>query len=226
MYFWFTKMDVYKWYPIFFEGHHLVATVLCAGSPAKPLPPAAVEPVGGGGAEALAETQPGTPQPDMERQVDQDSDVAPTQELKAPEPVPEPDTNSTQLECDKVDASKALGVTAGPEHEPKPSKRKPNPDWNTTDATGDDSVYASASIPPQELTERAIYMRLHRVFKKRKDGTFILDDEWNKAWLDVDGGGRESLYAIFEKVGYDRDRFLENHSVCSIYWCFRKTKQQ
>ena len=64
------------------------------------------------------------------------------------------------------------------------------------------------SVPPEELSTKAIYMRVHRVFKKRKDGTFQLDDRWNKAWADVEGGGRDEVYSIFEKVGYQRDRVV------------------
>ena len=173
----------------------------------------------GGGAEALAETQPGSPKPnmdmDMETQVDQKSDGGNAQQEKSPEVEPVPGKNSNQLAGDTENSNVNInpGVTKSPEHQPNVAKRKPSPQWDHTVDTGDDSVFASTSAPPAELSERAIYMRLHRVFKKRKDGTFILDDEWNKAWLDTDGGGRESLYAIFEKVGYDRDRFPENNIV-------------
>lgn len=166
----------------------------------------------GGGAEALAETQPGSPKPDMgnmETQVDQKSDGGNAREGKSPEVEPVPGKNSNQLgrDTENSNVNTNPGVTISPEHEPTVAKRK-----HTVD-TGDDSLFAAASTPPAELSERAIYMRIHRVFKKRKDGTFILDDEWNKAWLDTDGGGRDSLYAIFEKVGYDRDRFPENDVV-------------
>lgn len=71
----------------------------------------------------------------------------------------------------------------------------------------EDNVFASMSEPPQVLTDHAIYCRLRRIFKKKKDGTFVLDDRWNKAWLDIHGGGRDSLYSMFEKCAYKPDWF-------------------
>lgn len=71
----------------------------------------------------------------------------------------------------------------------------------------DPELYVAMSVPPEVLSEKAIYMRINRVFKRRQDGTYILDDKWNKAWSDVDGGGRDEIYSMFEKVGYQRDRF-------------------
>lgn len=58
-------------------------------------------------------------------------------------------------------------------------------------------------------------MRLNRVFKKRKDGNYQLDDYWNKAWADIDGGGRDSVKALFEKVGYQKDRVRQK--MCFVF---------
>ena len=71
----------------------------------------------------------------------------------------------------------------------------------------DPELYVAMSVPPEVLSEKAIYMRINRVFKRRQDGTYILDDKWNNAWNDIAGGGRDEIYSIFEKVGYQRDRF-------------------
>ena len=75
------------------------------------------------------------------------------------------------------------------------------------DDVDDPELYVAMSVPPEVLSDKAIYMRINRVFKRRQDGTYILDDKWNKAWNDVDGGGRDEIYSMFEKVGYQRDRF-------------------
>ena len=74
------------------------------------------------------------------------------------------------------------------------------------DENGKYEIFVPVAMPPEALTDRAIYMRLNRVFKKRKDGNYLLDDYWNNAWADIDGGGRDSVKALFEKVGYQKDR--------------------
>ena len=62
------------------------------------------------------------------------------------------------------------------------------------------------SSPPPVLTARAVYNRLRRVFQKRADGSNLLDDRWNEAWNDAKGSGRQELYSMSEKVGYNVDR--------------------
>ncbi|CAL1141134.1 unnamed protein product [Cladocopium goreaui] len=85
-----------------------------------------------------------------------------------------------------------------------------NPNFKRPAGDVDDpELYVAMSVPPEVLSEKAIYMRINRVFKRRQDGTYILDDKWNKAWSDVDGGGRDEIYSMFEKVGYQRDRFIK-----------------
>ena len=74
------------------------------------------------------------------------------------------------------------------------------------------------SVPPEVLSSKAIYMRIHRCFKMRKDGTYLLDDKWNQAWADVAGGGRDSVFALFEKVGYERDWSVEIWTVFGYLW--------
>lgn len=69
-----------------------------------------------------------------------------------------------------------------------------------------DDEFEVNSTPPPVLTARAVYNRLRRVFQKRADGTSQLDDRWNDAWSDAKGSGRQELYAMFEKVGYNTDR--------------------
>eukprot|EP00435_Cladocopium_sp_Y103_P070572 s275_g35.t1 len=95
------------------------------------------------------------------------------------------------------------GGDFGHAHDPKLKRAAPD--------DADEELYVAVSLPPPVLSEKAVYMRLNRVFKKRQDGTSILDDKWNKAWADVDGGGRDEIYSIFEKVGYERDRKTKRH---------------
>lgn len=70
----------------------------------------------------------------------------------------------------------------------------------------EDELFRTESTPPPPLSESAIYNRLWRVFQKRKDGSYALDDRWCASWKDTEGGGREEIYALFEKVGYSADR--------------------
>lgn len=71
-----------------------------------------------------------------------------------------------------------------------------------------EEIYQTCSIPPAELTSNAIYCRLNRVFKAKKNGTVGLDEQWVASWQDVKGGGRDHLFSMFEKVGYSVDRGL------------------
>ena len=68
-----------------------------------------------------------------------------------------------------------------------------------------DPYFETLSIPPPILSENAIYNRLYRVFKPKKDGTYDVDEKWVKAWQDVKDG-RSQLYSMFEKTGYSVDR--------------------
>ena len=102
------------------------------------------------------------------------------------------------------DTPKSLGTPADspvPLTVEKGEKRKDDHDADVEDQ------YVTASLPPAVLSDRAIDARLRRVFNKRKDGSMILDDEWNKMWLDkTSGGGREQLLSIFEKCAYVVER--------------------
>ena len=75
----------------------------------------------------------------------------------------------------------------------------------------DDEDYVTMSLPPPPLTDQAVYGRMYRIFQRKKNGSKLLDDRWCEAWADVRGGGRESLKAMFEKVGYDPDRVVKKY---------------
>ena len=114
-------------------------------------------------------------------------------------PMPTPSPTPTSPAFLAQGPRKGEGVEAA---EGEGGRKRPPGD---ADDDAEQELYV-ASVPPEVLSEKAIYMRLHRVSKKRKYGTYILDTKWNDAWGDVDGGGRDSLYSIFEKVAYNRDR--------------------
>ena len=72
-----------------------------------------------------------------------------------------------------------------------------------------DPYFETLSFPPQVLSDNAIYNRLYRVFKAKKDRSYDVDDKWVKAWQDVKDG-RSQLYSMFEKTGYSVDRGSKN----------------
>ena len=76
------------------------------------------------------------------------------------------------------------------------------------DEEDEDSVLYVSAPPPAVRTEKAIYSRSHGIFKRKKDGSFYLGDNWNSMWSGI-RGGRQALYSIFEKVGYNPDWFAE-----------------
>eukprot|EP00435_Cladocopium_sp_Y103_P006114 s5325_g1.t5 len=71
-----------------------------------------------------------------------------------------------------------------------------------------DPYFETLSIPPPVLSDNAIYNRLYRVFKAKKDGTYDVDEKWVKAWQDVKDG-RSQLYSMFEKTGYSVEKFVK-----------------
>ena len=73
----------------------------------------------------------------------------------------------------------------------------------------EDEDYVTMSLPPPPLTDQAVYGRMYRIFQRKQNGSKKLDDSWCDAWNDLRGGGRESLKAMFEKVGYDPERFVK-----------------
>ena len=58
------------------------------------------------------------------------------------------------------------------------------------------SPYCTASLPPPVLSQSAIEGRLRRIFKPRKDGTFLVDQSWVKQFNEKDN--RDQLYSMFE----------------------------
>ena len=147
-----------------------------------------------------------SPKPMREAEVEETKDA----ETPAEAPWEEPATPAAAPET-PAEAPQVLAHVGGQQH-PKVAlqgTKRPREDL------AEDELQVS-SKPPEVLTEKAIYMRLHRVFKKRKDGTFQLEDSWNSAWTDVHGGGRDQLYSIFEKVGYHTDRVGENRKTTAF----------
>ena len=66
--------------------------------------------------------------------------------------------------------------------------------------------FLTESKPPPELSKAAICNRLRRVFSLRKAGSRQVDERWVEAWNDINGGGRDDVLQMFEKLAYDRDR--------------------
>lgn len=111
--------------------------------------------------------------------------------------------------------SASMVSTAGAE--PRREKRAADHHQNEYD----DEIFIVTSVPPEVLSEKAIYMRLNRVFQKRRDGTYILDDRWNKAWQDSDGPGRQSATLCLRKLGTAGTGFDEN-----MYSVFDNSRDQ
>lgn len=81
--------------------------------------------------------------------------------------------------------------------------------------TNPEDDFYTASDPPPELSRSAIDGRLRRVFKKRKDGSYVVDQQWVDMFYDTTGTGRDEVLAMFEKVAYERDRGRPNMT----WWC-------
>lgn len=62
--------------------------------------------------------------------------------------------------------------------------------------------------PEKQLSKEAIEKRLRRVFQPRRDGTYVVSQDWVDKFNNK-GADRESLLAMFEKVGYNPDRGLQ-----------------
>ena len=182
---------LFGWYLSIYDlKGYLPGSVPCPGPSLEASSPQAA-PVASVGADdvGLLETQPGIPGISDFRE---DSEQQPGDVCETPAPgAPDPDNGPTN---------------PGDEHVPPEPQQCLERDTRKR-GRDVDHEFASASLPPEALSEKAIYNRLYRVFVKRSDESYILDDEWVKAWNDIDGGGRASLYSIFEKVGYKRDRF-------------------
>ena len=74
----------------------------------------------------------------------------------------------------------------------------------------EEDEFYTESEPPPPLSRSAIDGRLRRVFKKRKDGSYVVDQQWVDMFNDSLGSGRDEVMAMFEKVAYDRDRGRPN----------------
>ena len=76
------------------------------------------------------------------------------------------------------------------------------------DEDGDDDQWIDPrdihmpSTPPERLSEKAADARLRRVFKPRKDGTFLVNKDFVQMYHDIHGGGRDKMLNLFEKAGY------------------------
>ena len=191
---------------------------LVASSPqALPVPVASA---GGTGDGDLPETQPGLPSPVLPPDWREDSqqipgDICETPAPGVPDPTEKPPTPQDENEKPPTPRDEnEKPPTPGDESVPatkcveKDAKKR----------TREDDEFAPTSVPPEVLSEKAIYNRIYRVFVKRSDGSYLLDDEWVKSWNDVHGGGRDQLYYIFEKVGYNRDQFDQNISNFNSQW--------
>ena len=136
--------------------------------------------------------------------------------------------NGLQRESPRIEGispkpSTAIGLVKcehdGPSKRPSsavPQKRHRDED--------DDMIFATMSLPPPPLTDSAVYNRMYRIFQRKKDGSKLVDDRWCEAWADTRGGGRESVKAMFEKVGYNPDGVENNMSgwECSRILLYKK----
>ena len=121
----------------------------------------------------------------------------------ASQPPPTPTQQQVPAEEPKLPPNathRGKGVGEGP---PLPSSNGGK--GGSKRANPEDEFYTE-SEPPAPLTRAAIDGRLRRVFKKRKDGSYVVDQQWVDMFSDTIGNGRNEVMAMFEKVAYDRDR--------------------
>lgn len=208
------------------EQGQLPADIQGAGAPPQPQlervdsPHALVEPSEslGGEGTTLSQTQPGYPVQVHSLGV---GDACETCDETSPTPPPAGGQSRQVSDSPIFRPSSPSIMVVSPDPPTNPIPKETNqgtkrPGWEEErEEDGEGEYYVPVSEPPPVLSERAIYMRMSRVFKKRKDGTFLLDDRWNNAWTDTSGGGRDSLYAMFEKVGYKRDR-VHDKCMCTL----------
>ena len=131
-----------------------------------------------------------------------DSELYPTGSEDLPTPVaPSPKCPSKPQEVD--------GTQEGP------SAMSPMRHPSRKRAAEDNGEFEVETTPPEPLSQGAIYKRMYRIFKPRKDGTYQVDKSFVDAYADVKGG-RLELESMFEKVGYSVDRGCK--SCCRV--CF------
>ena len=85
----------------------------------------------------------------------------------------------------------------------------PSPDEGLAGEEGEDEIVpVPETVPPKPLTTAAINARLYRIFKPRKNGEFVVSQEWVKLWNDTEGEGRQKIQSLFERSGYERVLWL------------------
>ena len=88
--------------------------------------------------------------------------------------------------------------------EPQPLKKNPNPPNDPS----------RAQPPPgmvlENLTIGAAAQRLRRIFQPRKDGSFLVPQDFVDMYKDVQGGGRKKIEVLFERMSYSVDRSCKN----------------
>ena len=83
-----------------------------------------------------------------------------------------------------------------------PSKQDSAP---PTDTESDDD---QDEPPPEVPTDGAIAQRLRRIFKPRKNGTYLVSQDFVQQYEDSCGEGRLHILKMFEKSGYNPDTCL------------------
>eukprot|EP00438_Fugacium_kawagutii_P028228 Skav214968 [mRNA] locus=scaffold124:217055:228554:- [translate_table: standard] len=128
------------------------------------------------------------------------------------DPVEPPSSASTQEAPPPDDLEKVFdgtGLEMAPAERAKPDLPKHDvempPPPVPVNKRPRDELFATLTVPPPVLSDQAIYHRLYRVFKPKRDGSCEVDERWVKAWQDVKVG-RVELYSMFEKTGYSVDR--------------------
>ena len=121
------------------------------------------------------------------------------------------------------DSSKpGLQALQKPAPEPKIQKVDEPQDEQEIDL---DELLLQTSKPPPVPSPAAIDQRVRRIMKKRSDGTYVVPEEFVKAWLDQRLGGRETIMGMFEKVNYEPAPWIqlgmtESECLCISCVCF------
>ena len=94
---------------------------------------------------------------------------------------------------------------SSPSSTPKPHQLEPSEKENPPLPTGPAIPKPPSGFVLENLTVGAAAQRLRRIFQPRKDGSFLVPQDFVDMYKDVSGGGRKKIEILFEKMSYNVD---------------------